>query len=744
MAIKIYQSQIRPTEEVTARASTPGMRVSMDTAASVGKAFSGMAKAGENLYVKLEDRKSRNSVLKAKDQAINGIKDANGNVIAEGLNLIKEKASNMTDMKAAQKYYDTEFAKMKSLLEPKLNGIFSKKYFNNQMTLLNIADKNTVKIGSYRSFMDESRTVELKGLEPDIFNAATGDTNQKNIALDNLKNKFESQSFKELFGSKAKLIEFQTYEGVDVLEFSSDLENDAIETFTKISAKNKEGFLFYKNLSPQKRMQLENSATNAAKSKSVQEMNKYFASAKIGETTNYTKEKLLKPFIGTPEYDGYYETLTISDIVRDNSVAIKDAEYGEEFNVIKNIEVTGDHLPFKEKAKKHLEQLAYEKFTKIKKDAAGYYIENNNDLKVLEKEINLSEGTDNIERTQTLVEERSHLLEAIYNEKKVPLPLRKYISDNEAVGIVSQFNSIVNVDEKINYLLGLGEKYGTKMPEIYNHLQDRNLPPGAAVILSTNDRDLQRSIAEGFNLESLETNLKTAKALKQTDLEDIKIKIAAAFQDGGYGEVVNAQPQGSQKQAEHINGVVDSLYQATLYKMFNENMSADTAVDKMIVAHAGDYIFKDTYWIPNDINGTDVNEHHIQRKVEFILDSIQQTDYLNQIDLSHYGNLESDVLNEDRAFVVGSLDSKFEKMTPEKIQEIMVNDIKNNGKFYLNENGDGLKLYVTRTDGSFIPVMDAAGTKIEMKFLDLSTNLPITNTPFNYDDLELEELATGS
>jgi hypothetical protein len=40
--------------------------------------------------------------------------------------------------------------------------------------------------------------------------------------------------------------------------------------------------------------------------------------------------------------------------------------------------------------------------------------------------------------------------------------------------------------------------------------------------------------------------------------------------------------------------------------------------------------------------------------------------------------------------------------------------------------------------------MDAAGTKIEMKFLDLSTNLPITNTPFNYDDLELEELATGS
>ena len=88
-----------------------------------------------------------------------------------------------------------------------------------------------------------------------------------------------------------------------------------------------------------------------------------------------------------------FEFLTISDIVRDNSLVIKDSEYGQELNLIQNIEVTGEQLAFKEKAKKHLEQIAYEKMALIQKDAAGYYIASNQDLKVLEKEINL-EGSE--------------------------------------------------------------------------------------------------------------------------------------------------------------------------------------------------------------------------------------------------------------------------------------------------------------------------------------------------------------
>ena len=68
MAIKIYQSQIAPTSEVKERASTRGMRISMDTAAAPGRALAGMLEAGENVYIAYEKQKSENEVIeKAKE-----------------------------------------------------------------------------------------------------------------------------------------------------------------------------------------------------------------------------------------------------------------------------------------------------------------------------------------------------------------------------------------------------------------------------------------------------------------------------------------------------------------------------------------------------------------------------------------------------------------------------------------------------------------------------------------------------
>ena len=60
MAIKIYQSQIRPTEEVSERASTPGMKVDQNTMTMIPRAFKGMMQAGEEFYVKYEKQKAEN------------------------------------------------------------------------------------------------------------------------------------------------------------------------------------------------------------------------------------------------------------------------------------------------------------------------------------------------------------------------------------------------------------------------------------------------------------------------------------------------------------------------------------------------------------------------------------------------------------------------------------------------------------------------------------------------------------
>ena len=85
MAIKIYQNQIRPTEEVSNRASTSGIKISMDTAAAPGRALSNMLKSGEALYVKYEQQKSENEVIEASKKMDETQMGSQNEIIKEGL-----------------------------------------------------------------------------------------------------------------------------------------------------------------------------------------------------------------------------------------------------------------------------------------------------------------------------------------------------------------------------------------------------------------------------------------------------------------------------------------------------------------------------------------------------------------------------------------------------------------------------------------------------------------------------------
>ena len=261
------------------------------------------------------------------------------------------------------------------------------------------------------------------------------------------------------------------------------------------------------------------------------------------------------------------------------------------------------------------------------------------------------------------------------------------------------------------------------MQDVFNHLVEKKMPPGALIMMSTNDPSLKNSIAMSFNINELETNIKGRGATKG-DLDLVKSTIQAKLEEG-YAEVVNAQPLGSTNQAAHINTITDGLYGAVLYDMFNDGSDTDEAVKKVVDQFETDYIFEETYWIPKDINGVSVNQQDIQAKIRFINDSIQDTKYLDKIDFTHYGLDITDMSDEDK-------------------QSTMVADIKNNSVWHLNEKGDGLLLYVTRKGGSSIPIMDKEGNKMEILFLNNETKLPITNDNYEYSDLDyLTEINTG-
>ena len=89
MAIKIYQSQIRPTTEVKEKKATTGMYVDQQTMTMIPRAFKGMMQAGEDFYIKYEKQKAENAVIEASkeiDKDETAFHPAGGSsVVKEGL-----------------------------------------------------------------------------------------------------------------------------------------------------------------------------------------------------------------------------------------------------------------------------------------------------------------------------------------------------------------------------------------------------------------------------------------------------------------------------------------------------------------------------------------------------------------------------------------------------------------------------------------------------------------------------------
>lgn len=498
---------------------------------------------------------------------------------------------------------------------------------------------------------------------------------------------------------------------LDYYDAKKDLNSDPVNTFLKLKD-NKN----YPNLTVDARTKLFGQAKQISQSLANKNLKEYLLSAKEGKESIYSKESLIAPFEGDPLYGEVLEKVEIADIVRTNSNQIKNSNYGQESNVIENIVLEGTQLKYKKDAQAALQAVANEKAKKIQSDSAGYYSEFNENIIDINEKISDSIKMNNVEQEKALIQERSSLLDNIYDEKGIPNALRKYISQAESKNLVSQFKTIENPKDQINFLEILNDKYEDKIVDIYSQLEGDGLPSGALVMVSTNSVDLKNDIAKGFDVKTLETSIINSTALKKTDLVDIKFAISSEMEDG-YNQVINNQPIGSISQAGHINKVTDALYQATLYKMFNENLNKEEAAKKVVEQFNKDYIFKETFWIPNDINGEPINQKDIQAKTDFILDAIKDTNYLDKIDLSHYKSTDPTMTEKDNI-------------------ETMKRDIKDNSVFYLNPKGDGLWLYVTRQNGNPLVVSDASGKILELKFLDTSTKLPITNEEYEYSDLD--------
>ena len=193
MAIKLYKSQLTPTTESSNVANTN--RISMSEVQSIGKAWKGMVKAGEELYITHQDIKTDNEILEKSKEVMNGGENFTG------LSETTINASQMNDPDAAGKVYNDEWQKIFDNVNGTLSNGMAKKKFKSFMTKQNLKDINAIKTASTTNMINSLRTNKLDQIETLKKSIIYGTPLESKLAAKELEVLFADKKTKKIFGN---------------------------------------------------------------------------------------------------------------------------------------------------------------------------------------------------------------------------------------------------------------------------------------------------------------------------------------------------------------------------------------------------------------------------------------------------------------------------------------------------------------------------------------------------------------
>ena len=222
MAIKLYSSQLTPTTKTSNVMDT--RQISLDEAASIGKAWKGMVQSGEKLYAKHLDIKSDKELLETSKVIMNGKTDDNGNVISTGLSEVLIKAKDMDDPDKAIAYYNNTW---KSLLETEKSNLswMAKRKFTSWMNKQNLKDTNSIKQYTTVNMINGLRNVTLDKIETLKKSIIWSTGLEQETSKTELAELLSNKKTKELFGVKLDEVIKQTNNEIAFFQY----KNVAIE-----------------------------------------------------------------------------------------------------------------------------------------------------------------------------------------------------------------------------------------------------------------------------------------------------------------------------------------------------------------------------------------------------------------------------------------------------------------------------------------------------------------------------------
>ena len=151
MAIKIYQSQIRPTEEISAVPTTPGLRISQEIPAAIGRASSEFLGSVKDFYVEQEKLKAETEILEKKEKIYNG--DEN----VPGLSKVKDEASKMEDPDQADKYYKEQLKTIQDYHTKDTKSFFTKRVLDTFLQKQSVEDSINIRNSTTNNLLERSR-----------------------------------------------------------------------------------------------------------------------------------------------------------------------------------------------------------------------------------------------------------------------------------------------------------------------------------------------------------------------------------------------------------------------------------------------------------------------------------------------------------------------------------------------------------------------------------------------------------
>ena len=228
MAIKLYKSQLTPTTQ-SSNVENKAF-VSMAEAGSIGKAWKGMVRSGEQLYAKHQDIKTDNEILERTKEVMNGGENF------EGLSTTKIQASEMNDPDAAGKLYNDQWQSIFDNVNGSLSGKMAQRKFKNWMTQQNIKDVNAIKAASTTNMINTQRVNTLDQVETLKKSIIYGSDLESRIAAKELSDNLGSKKYSEIFGNTLNKIKKDTETEIAYFQYKNvplDQQEAALEKAKK-------------------------------------------------------------------------------------------------------------------------------------------------------------------------------------------------------------------------------------------------------------------------------------------------------------------------------------------------------------------------------------------------------------------------------------------------------------------------------------------------------------------------------